>query len=239
MRLHAVLFDLGNTLVAYYRKEEFAPVLASAVAAAIDLLEKHGIVTLHFDAAMQAALAENRESPDHRFSPLLPRLRRIFRLQADLPPVVTLALTDAFMRPIFDTAKLYDDAIPALKELRSRGLKTVIVSNSPWGSAPALWRQELDRHGLLPLIDAAVFCGDVGWRKPALQIFRHAAALIAESPEHCLFVGDDPEWDIRGSKAAGMRPVLIDRSALHHDYVGNKITSLTELHEGKIGAQLI
>ena len=126
-----------------------------------------------------------------------------------------------------------------LKELRSRGLKTAVVSNSPWGSAAELWREELRRLELLPLIDAAVFCGDVGWRKPAPAIFQHAAALVGEKPEHCLFVGDDPEWDMLGSKAAGMRPVLLDRVGRHRDYVGNKITSLTELHEGKIGKQLI
>jgi len=45
-------------------------------------------------------------------------------------------------------------------------IKTAIVSNSPWGSSANAWRHELMRHGLLERVDAAVFCGDVGWRKP-------------------------------------------------------------------------
>ena len=54
----------------------------------------------------------------------------------------------------------------AYQALRSRGIKTAIVSNTPWGSPADAWRAELTRHGLLDKVDATVFCMDVGWRKP-------------------------------------------------------------------------
>lgn len=225
----ALLFDLGNTLVAYYRKEEFAPVLQRAVESSRSVLQQHGVTLGSVDEAMQRALAENREAPDYRFSPLLPRLQRIFRLPDPLPSSLENQLTAAFMRPIFHTARIYEDALDALKTLRQQQIKTAVVSNSPWGSAPAMWQQELLRLGLRPLVDAAVFCGDVGWRKPAPAIFHHAANLLGEKPVDCLFVGDDPEWDIQGGSAAGMRTLLIDRAGVHPAFTGDKITALTEL----------
>ncbi len=44
-----------------------------------------------------------------------------------------------------------------------------------------------------------------------------------------MFVGDDPEWDITGSTAVGMRAVLIDRDNLFPTHTGIRITSLTDL----------
>lgn len=45
----------------------------------------------------------------------------------------------------------------------------------------------------------------------------------------CVFVGDDLEWDVAGSAAAGMRPVLIDRDDRHPSFAGVRIRSLNEL----------
>jgi hypothetical protein len=41
------------------------------------------------------------------------------------------------------------DALPLLESIRQRGIKTAIVSNTPWGSSASVWRNELARHGLL------------------------------------------------------------------------------------------
>lgn len=76
------------------------------------------------------------------------------------------AVRAAFLKPIFDLARLDPDALPLLETLRQRGIKTAIVSNTLWGSSASMWRNELARHGLLDTVDASVFCGDIGWRKP-------------------------------------------------------------------------
>jgi len=70
----------------------------------------------------------------------------------------------------------------------------------------------LDRLGLAELFDAVVFCGDAGWRKPDPRPFLMAAEKLGVGPSSCLFVGDRPDWDLRGARAAGMEAVLIDRS---------------------------
>ena len=101
-------------------------------------------------------------------------------------------------------------AVPLLEALRGRGIKTAIVSNTPWGSPADAWRAELVRHGLLDKVDATVFCMDVGWRKPHRAPFDRALSLLEVAPGDALFVGDDHRWDIIGAQNAGLRPVLLE-----------------------------
>jgi putative hydrolase of the HAD superfamily len=84
------------------------------------------------------------------------------------------------------------------------------VSNTPWGSPADAWRAELTRHGLLDRVDAAVFCMDVGWRKPHRAPFDRALSLLEVAPADALFVGDDHRWDVVGAQNAGLRPVLLE-----------------------------
>lgn len=224
----AVLFDLGNTLAAYYHVTEFEPILARCVQVVLLELQRRGINSPGFDDALTAARAENTEAADFRFSPMEQRLVRIFGLQGSSGSLRE-DLCRRFLEPIFARGQIYEDTIPVLATLRDRGYATAIVSNAPWGSAPGLWRAKLEEMGLGPVVNDVVLCGDVGWRKPAPQIFRHAAARLNVRCEDCVFVGDDLQWDVAGSAAVGMRPVLIDRGNARTDYAGARILTLQEL----------
>lgn len=225
----AVLFDLGNTLAEYYRSDEFRPILAQAVTGVIRELESLGHRSPDHDSALARALAENREAADHRVTPMLERLERIFDVSAASDPMLGARLCERFLEPIFALGRVYDDAVPVLSALRERGYRTAIVSNLPWGSPPKPWRRELARLGLAELVDAVVLCADVGWRKPGAQIFLHAARALGAACGECTFVGDDPVWDADGAAAVGMRPVLLDRAGRHADYRGERVASLREL----------
>ena len=120
----------------------------------------------------------------------------------------------AFLKPIFDLARLDPQAFIVLESLRRRGVKTAIVSNTPWGSPASAWRMELARHGLLEIVDAVVFCVDVGWRKPHRAPFDRALALLDVAAGEAVFVGDDRRWDVVGAQNAGVRPVLFGSSGI-------------------------
>lgn len=228
-RPQAVLLDLGNTLAAYYRREDFMPILERAIARTDARLRAAGLGGPSLDVAMTRAIAENREAADFRFSPLLDRLVRIFDVPEDAQGRLGNSLCETFLGPIFEVAKPYDDTHSALRALKAVGYRIAVVSNSPWGSPPKLWRKELRRLGIAGLVDAMVFCGDVGWRKPSRRIFDHASARLGVPSAQCVFVGDDLEWDVAGSAAAGMRPVLIDRDDRHPAFTGLRIRGLHDL----------
>jgi putative hydrolase of the HAD superfamily len=104
------------------------------------------------------------------------------------------------------------DAAPTLRTLRAGGLRLGICSNAPY--RPASMREQLAHVGLLPLVDAAVFSGEVGWRKPAPQIFAAALRALGADARTTVHVGDRLREDVDGAHAAGMRAVRLRE---HHD----------------------
>jgi len=83
--------------------------------------------------------------------------------------------------------------------------------------------------GLARAVDRVILCGDVGWRKPAAQIFHRAAAAVEVPCDRCVFVGDEPQWDAAGSSAVGMHAVLIDRDDRNPGYAGPRVRNLHQL----------
>jgi len=209
----AVLFDMGNTLVRYYRRQEFPDILRAAVRGAGEHLIEQGLLRGWSDEIWERVRQEDYEAADHRVRPLADRLEQIFGLS---PAVRAAKLDDTlcrrFLTPIFAVGRVYDDTPAALELLRARGFRTAIVSNTPWGSPGSLWREELARLGLAERVDALAFCTDVGWRKPARPVFDRALQMVGSTLAEAVFVGDDPRWDVAGPQAMGMDAVLLDRS---------------------------
>ncbi|MBN1682530.1 HAD family hydrolase [Candidatus Bathyarchaeota archaeon] len=206
--IRAILFDLGNTLISYYQKDEFPEILSRAINDCCDFLIKSDI---HFKENNLWFRVEKQdyESSNYEVRPLEERLQYIFNINNEN---ILEKLSRIFMKQIFERGKTYDDVEPTLRKIQIDGLKTAIISNTPWGSPSFLWREELKRHNLDSLIALSIFCRDVGWRKPDARIFIYALKKLLLEPDECLFVGDDPRWDIVGSSQVGIRSILIDRT---------------------------
>jgi putative hydrolase of the HAD superfamily len=99
------------------------------------------------------------------------------------------------------------DAAPALRALRQRGLRLVVVSN--WDcSLPEVLRAA----GLGGLVDAVVTSAEAGAVKPDRRLFEAALAAGGAAPEDALHVGDSVDGDVMGARAAGIRAVFLRRS---------------------------
>ena len=179
---------------------------------------------------------EDHESLDHRVRPLEERLARIFQIKT-IDGKLVQDLCRSFIEPIFARGALYDDAIPALQEAKSRDIKTAIVSNTPWGSPAGLWREEGERLGLGELTDTVVFCREVGWSKPAKQVFLHTLDQLGSQPSCSLFVGDDPRWDLVGPESIGMEAVLINRQGMHPNGGERSIETLNQIWDRLVSMQ--
>lgn len=194
------------------KRSDFPAILEHAIAQVRRLVEKKGLLTVTADTVRARVRNEDHESPDNRSRPLENRLIRIFDIDTSAGTDELMSeMCRYFMRPIFARGQCYHDTFPVLRELRARSFKTAIVSNTSWGSPAFLWRDEVEKIGLIELMDDLVFDRDVGWRKPARQIFESALEKLRVRPDECLFVGDEPRWDIEGSKAVGIDAILVDR----------------------------
>jgi putative hydrolase of the HAD superfamily len=103
--------------------------------------------------------------------------------------------------------KVFPDVASALRELRGRGLRLVVVSN--WDCSLPEW---LDRAGIGELVDGSVSSAVVGEAKPAPAVFEAGLRLAGCDAAEALFVGDSVENDVLGARAAGLRAVLVQRA---------------------------
>jgi putative hydrolase of the HAD superfamily len=152
-------------------------------------------------------------------------LRRVLgRLGHPAPwePVLD-ALFEAFADPAL--WHVFPEVVEVLGRLSSGGLRLAVVSN--WDSRlPAL----LGRLGLSDFFDAMLVSSLEGVEKPAVEIFRRAAARLGVRDAACLHVGDSPLDDYRGAESAGMRAVLVDRTGIFADgYL--KVSNLRGLYD--------
>jgi putative hydrolase of the HAD superfamily len=122
----------------------------------------------------------------------------------DLPTRALEPLRDAFRDP--HAWIVFPDVVPTLDELRSMGVRMGVVSN--WDSRlPRL----LDQLGLAPYFGTVAVSHLEGIEKPRPEIFLRALERLGGKPETTLHVGDVPELDEAGARAAGIASVLIDR----------------------------
>jgi putative hydrolase of the HAD superfamily len=122
--------------------------------------------------------------------------------------------------------RCYPDVRACLDRLRAAGHQTAVVSNFDQ------WLHDiLDAHELSGLFDTIVVSGEVGVQKPAPEIFALACRRLGRQAADCVFVGDSITLDVRGSAAAGMNPVLIDRHDRSRDFDGPRIPTLDLLPE--------
>ncbi len=93
----------------------------------------------------------------------------------------------------------------ALDEVRARGVRVAVISNSE-GMLERLFRD----LGILGHFDLVVDSGKVGVEKPDPRIFRVAFDHFGIGPERTLHLGDVFATDVLGARAAGCRHALID-----------------------------
>jgi HAD superfamily hydrolase (TIGR01549 family) len=114
---------------------------------------------------------------------------------------------------------LYADALPALDDLRRRGLKIGLISNGQRDL------EEFARHHGLE-VDVIVGSKDHGRIKPDPSIFVAALTALEVEAQETAMVGDSYEDDIEGARALGIRAILLDRDGLRPDEPGRIDTLL-------------
>jgi epoxide hydrolase-like predicted phosphatase len=102
----------------------------------------------------------------------------------------------------------------AVLRARQAGLRTGLISNS-WGT------RRYDRARLAELFDGVVISGEVGVRKPSLEIYRMGAERAGLDPGQCVFV-DDIRLNLAPAAELGMATV-------HHSTSSQTIPELERL----------
>jgi len=97
----------------------------------------------------------------------------------------------------------YDDVFPVLDQLKGQ-YKLGSISNGNASAGLTLLNDYFDYF-----INAA----DIMVRKPDREIFLTFCEKLQIKPEQCLYVGDDPVYDVVGANAAGMQSIWVNRES--------------------------
>jgi putative hydrolase of the HAD superfamily len=204
VNLRAIFFDAGNTLL----RMNYADIAAAlgrlgvaATAADVQRAEWAARVRLDTDVLAQASSTENRDTH-------LRYLRYILE-GVGVTDESTIDAVDAWRRAYNLPVGLWNtadpDAAAALDAVRAAGVRSAVISNSN-GTIRSL----MTRLGLIDRLDFVIDSGEEGVEKPDPRIFQTALARAGIKPEETAYIGDLYSIDVRGARAAGLRPILLD-----------------------------
>ena len=204
MKLRAIFFDAGNTLL----RKNYADIAAAlgrlgvtASAADVQRAEWAARVRLDTDVLAQASSTESRDTH-------LRYLRYILE-GVGVTDESTIEAVDGWRRTYNLPVGLWNaadpDAAAALDAVRAAGVRSAVISNSN-GTIRSL----MTRLGLIDRLDFVIDSGEEGVEKPDPRIFQIALARAGVTPDETAYIGDLYSIDVRGARRAGLRPVLLD-----------------------------
>ena len=189
--IQAVVFDLDGTLLD--RRRSFARFVRNQ-------WERfaHCLQTADQEQYVQTLVELDRDGYAPRTSLFTGLITRF-----GLPPGVAETLLDDYRAGFPSACLLFPDATETLSCLRTSGLKLGLITN---GSI-RMQSRKLQCLALSPLFDTILISDAEGISKPDRQIFHRALERLDTNPAQAVFVGDHPELDVAGARAAGMQAV--------------------------------
>lgn len=197
-KIEAITFDVGGTLI-----EPFPSVghVYSQVAAGHGVQITPEVLNTRFAAAWKA-----RKNFGHSMRDWSDLVDATFFGLVNRPPSQTFfdELFYEFAKP---TAwQIFDDVVPCLQQLQKRKIRLAVVSN--WDER---LRPLLDALNLAGFFETTIVSIEVGTPKPDRKIFITAAQQLNLEPSRILHIGDSPNEDVNGARAAGFAAMLIAR----------------------------
>lgn len=190
--VQAVVFDLDGTLLD--RRRSFERFVRDQWVRFADIIR-----TVDQETYVRTLIARDRDGYGPR--------RELFNgssAQFELPSGLAEALLTDYRAGFPSACVLFPDALKVLSSVRAAGLTLGLITN---GSV-RMQSPKLERLALAPMFDAILISEAEGIHKPDPRIFHRALErLDVVNPARAVFVGDHPDVDVAGARAAGMQAV--------------------------------
>ncbi len=220
MSIKAVLFDLGDTLWHFPSMPPTDVIRGETVRRIFALLRSWDIdptvgerqmigrdIRLAVTRADNDAFAGDWVSPD--FVAITQQAAADLGVELDRERAAVLWDTWNLGGPFFGR-ELFDDALPTLDWLKTKGYRIGCVTNRMYGGPR--FRDELVECGLAAYFETVAVSCDEGYLKPHPKLFQRALDGLGLPPEACVMVGDNLKADIWGANSLGMTSVWRTRT---------------------------
>ena len=193
-----ILFDLDDTLCDYASARIVR--LRTAFSLALDSTESSPALDL--DDLIAQSLAIHPHGTDH--------FRELFAHHGIQDEQVAAKAGEWYRANRFHSLSLFADAVETLEGVRRmRPPRTIgMITNGP----TEVQRAKIDLLDVERHVDFVLISEEFGAWKPDPSIFLEALRLGDAKPDEAVFIGDSPEHDIAGARAAGIRTVWINRT---------------------------
>jgi putative hydrolase of the HAD superfamily len=215
--IRAVIFDLDNTLIDFLTfKKETAKAAARAMV-------KMGLPTDEITAYGKIFSVYDEKGIEYQktFGDVI----RPFDLEINEAEMIQQAAILAYLRRKFDVLRPYPLVKPTLEKLRQK-YKLAVVTDAPRNKA---W-QRLVLTGLEKEFHFVITKDDTLQEKPHPSPFYLAMKKLNMLAPACLFVGDNPDRDIKGAKELGMMTCWAKYGSMRRESEADiEIESISEL----------
>lgn len=236
--IRAVGFDLGDTLL-FYRDTPMSwvamhPAALAAVAkscnaqpTAEQIARAKEILTQH----NTRVVPRTQEIPAQKiFSSILEGW--------ELEPGKNLnAAIEAYFTFFQHRLSAYPETRLVLETLRTRGFRTGILTDVPYGMPRTFVQRDISGAGITNLFDVLLTSVEVGVRKPEPAGYHELAKCLNVEPKQMLYIGNEAK-DVIGAIQAGACAVFLDRnnSGANHgqDFTVSALTDLYEILDRKL-----
>jgi len=227
MRIKAVFFDAGETLI--YRNPSLATIAHRQLTKAGIKISREKLAGIISAAAEEMRpIVERGTMRDSKKWEVY--IGNVFKKLRVKNPALEARLR--LKLKLGTSFKAFRDAHKVVDYLKSRGIKTGIISN-----APAELENILKRVKLYSKFRHIVISEKAGVEKPHKRIFLKALKLAGSKAGETVYIGDNYIADIYGAKRAGFIPVWIKRNSKNAEFsfssTGNdgtrKVSSLSGL----------
>ena len=209
MKADAVVFDYGNTLVI----DPFERVLDLKGYDFLKVMEKNGYEVSR--KRFTEAWKEINETLNYPFCSHFAQDKRFIRIALEKLGVhknkrgelshQLLAVYREGLKYVLKKDKRLPEVREVLSELKKRGKKLYILSNEMTDTLS----MQISFAGLGEFFEKIISSQSVGFDKPDPKIFRHLLNMVGLPEGRVVYVGDDPERDIKPSKKLGMKAILL------------------------------
>ncbi len=203
--IDAIFIDVGNTLRILVKDEQHQSVARRKIVELIGSQESPEILCQRLDERYKTyrkwAFDTWIEAPE---SELWTRW-----LLPDFPADKIAPIADQLTyqyRQSMGRRVLQQDAKLVVSELSRRGYHLGIISNVITAKEIPEW---LEADGLAPYFKAVVLSSITGRRKPDPEVYWDASRRIGIAPEKCVYVGDNLNRDVVGTRTAGFGMIVI------------------------------
>jgi len=109
--------------------------------------------------------------------------------------------------------QLFPDSLPVLEEMKKGGYPIAVVSDAQ----KVFCLEEGEILGISHYFKRIFLSTHFGFRKPDPRFFTIACTVLNVPQAEAVYIGNDPETDVKGAKQSGMQTILLDRDSKNRE----------------------